>query len=76
MHKSKDTVTMPKICSACVKINSTCCESHTTQEVTYSKNMKLLCINVAHIHKTLTKARGVYWLYTKTKYALRGAVTL
>ena len=76
MHKSKATVKIPKICSTRVKMNSSCCELHTTQEVIYSNNMNLLCIYIAHIHKTATKSQGVYWLYTKTKYALRIAVTL
>ena len=66
---------MPKICLTCVRMNYTCCELHITEEVTYSTKMKQLCINIAHIHKTLIKSQGVYWLYNKAKYALRRAVT-
>ena len=67
---------MPKISSTCVKMISTCCELRKIQEAIYSTVMKRFCINVAHIHKMLTKSQGVYWLYTKNKYALRRAVTL
>ena len=75
MHKTKAILTMPKIYSTCVKMNSTCCELHTTQRVTYSNNMELLCINTARAHKTQIKSQCAYWLYTKTKYALRKAAT-
>ena len=67
---------MPKICSTCVRMIFFCWELHTTQEVKYSTNMKLLRKNIARFHKTLIKSKGVDRLYTKTKNYSRGVVTL
>ena len=62
---------IPKTCSTCVKMISTYCKLRTTQEATYLTDMKLMCVNIAHIHKTRTKSQDIYRLYTKNKYGLK-----
>ena len=70
MHNYEATVTIPKIRSTYVKMNSISGELHTPQKVSYLTYVKILCINIAHKNKTLVKSQTIYWLYTKTRYVL------